>query len=335
MKAEPVSKVSDSVRLLAKSIASCSEISNAVSDGTHPCAKIVSAQRHLGTEFRQSPEPWAGDLEHARVLFIASNPSISEAVNGENYPKVAYSTAEPAHPDWNAGEIVDFHTLRFDQSRERPFVTPGSQFLCTDGNYRGSDRSKPGKGSQTYWRNAFKEAAFILGRHVDISQDVCLTEVVHCKSKKETDKNGQPIGLEEALPTCVGRYLARILSLSDAVVVVIVGKVARLALGIQPTESDTSQVRWDIDRDKFGQLPKFKGDAAAHIGVLHTSREPKILCAMRHLSNGYGCGSFTGALGAESANRLALLVQSVEGGVSVVPDNRDDLLKQLGLGEAF
>lgn len=333
MKSEPITKVSESVRLLAESIASCSEISSAVADSAHPCAKIVSAQRHLGLEFRQSPEPWAGNLERARVLFVASNPSISEAVNGEKYPKVAYSTAEPTHPDWKVDEIVDFHTLRFDQFREQPFVTPGGQFLCTDGNYRGSDRSKPGKGSQTYWRNAFKEAAFILGRQVDISQDVCLTEVVHCKSKKETDVNGQPIGLEEALQTCVGRYLARILSISNAVVVVIVGKVARLALGMRSEEREMLQLRWDIDDDKFGQLPKFRGDAAAHIGVLQTSRGPKILCAMRHLSNGYGCGSFAGALGAESASRLALLVQSVEDGVSIVPDNRDDLLKQLELGE--
>ena len=136
----------DEIGKLSLSIATCREINDACTNGINPCHKVVTSQKYLGLEFRQSPEPWAGNLVNASVLFVSSNPSISEAVlNGEDYPKVDYLTAATNHPEWSTERLVDFHVNRFDQGRERPFINRFAQFLCRDGYYRGSDKSQPGK----------------------------------------------------------------------------------------------------------------------------------------------------------------------------------------------
>lgn len=324
----------DEIRKLALSIATCDQIESATNSRTHCCTKIATAQEYLGKEFRQSPEPWAGDLAAARVLFIASNPSISEAqLTGEDYPIVGFSDSDVVHPEWDEERIADFHLNRFDQARDRPYVTPGAQFLCRDGSYRGSDQSAPGKGSQTYWRNAFKETSYVLGRNIDISHDVCLTEVVHCKTKSETGKDNKPVGLSEALPMCAGKYLDRIVSSSTAVLIVISGKIARTAV-VQPEMwTPPSGVSWELDRSRFGQLPKFKGMPSAHLGIAKISGRYAIVCAMRHLSNGYGCGSFVGALGATGAEKLAKLMGNIDRRLEEVPSSRVDLLNRLGLDD--
>lgn len=319
-------------RHLALSIAACDQVEPACSDISHECHKIVKAQEYLGTEFRQSPEPWAGDLQRAKVLFIASNPSISEAPDtGEDYPLVSFESADPSHQDWSEERIADFHTKRFDQSLPRPFVNPKAQFLCKDGHYRGSDKSQPGKGSQTYWRNALKETAFVLRRPIEMSSDLCLTEVVHCKTKSETDRANKPVGLEEALQTCAGKYLDKILLLSSPIIIVVTGKISRSAVLSSHTWRPRSHIRWDIDHERFGQLPRFKGVAGAHLGVAQVGSSHVIVCAMRHLSNGYGCGSFIGALGEVAATRLSILVAEIEAGHENVPDSRERLLSKLGL----
>jgi hypothetical protein len=320
------------IEQLALDIARCSELSTAVIDAKHPCHKIVSAQSYLGTTYRQSPEPWAGDLVSAPVLFIASNPSISESEDvGELYPRTDYATSRTNHPEWSEDNVVDFHINRFDQVRVRPFVTSKAQYLSRDGNYRGSDSSAPGKGSQTYWRNAIKEAKFILGREIDLGHDLCLTEVVHCKTRNEKDKSNKPVGLEEALFSCAGKYLERIVTLSEANMFVISGKVARTAVTTPAKWQPKSQIEWDLDVDRFGQLPKFRGIPSAHLGIASIAGSPRIVCAMRHLSNGYGCGTFEGALGIEGAQALAGLMQSIQAGTETVPKTRVELLKRLGL----
>jgi hypothetical protein len=47
--------------------------------------------------------------------------------------------------------------------------------------------------------------------------DFVLSEVVHCKSRKEA-------GVQSALPNCAGRYLMKLLSCAGATVVVLVGR---------------------------------------------------------------------------------------------------------------
>jgi len=45
---------------------------------SNPCAKIISVQHSRSLNDHQVPEPWSGDLEHAPILFLSSNPSFDE-----------------------------------------------------------------------------------------------------------------------------------------------------------------------------------------------------------------------------------------------------------------
>ncbi len=325
----------DQVRKLALTIATCPEIESACQSTEHDCHKIVTTQKYLGTQHRQAPEPWAGNLLAAPILFLASNPSISENHGvGENYPLTDFATGQLTHPDWDADRVADFHVNRFDQNREKPYVIPEARFLCKDGEYRGSNKSQPGKGSQTYWRKAFSETEFLLGRKIDINDDVCLTEVVHCKSKKETDRDNKPVGLQQAAIKCASNYLNQILKLSPAVVVVASGAFARDTLKSAELWNPDGKICIDVDREKFGVFPKsnkVKRDPAAHIGVININEMSRIVIAVRHLSNGFGADTFAGALGPGVAARLAAFVQAVISGEKQVPKTREELLDLLGL----
>ncbi len=60
----------------------------------------------------------------------------------------------------------------------------------------------------------------MLERDVEPGTDYALTEVVHCKSKSE-------IGVREAEDFCASRYFSRIVSVSGARIIVVLGKPAR------------------------------------------------------------------------------------------------------------
>jgi hypothetical protein len=62
-----------------------------------------------------------------------------------------------------------------------------------------------------------------LQRKIKAGIDFALTEVVHCKSRKER-------GVPEALNFCVERYLQRVLTISAASVLIIYGKHAKDAV---------------------------------------------------------------------------------------------------------
>ena len=66
----------------------------------------------------------------------------------------------------------------------------------------------------------------LLGREAQPGIDYALTEIVHCKSKHET-------GVREAEDFCANRYLKRVLSLSAAGILVVLGKAARQAMARQ------------------------------------------------------------------------------------------------------
>jgi uracil-DNA glycosylase len=73
-----------------------------------------------------------------------------------------------------------------------------------------------------YWIWARRMARDLLGRTPVPGRDYALTEVVHCGS-------GDERGVGEALDTCSGRYLKRVISLSPAKLLVLVGDKALFA----------------------------------------------------------------------------------------------------------
>lgn len=74
----------------------------------HPCAQLVRSQPI--DKPLQLPEPWSGDIEHAPILFLSSNPSIAHCdckdgvrCSGEEFPTEAASDAT----------VIDFFSRRF------------------------------------------------------------------------------------------------------------------------------------------------------------------------------------------------------------------------------
>ena len=68
-----------------------------------------------------------------------------------------------------------------------------------------------------------KLARLVYARDVVAGRDYALADVVHCRSRDEQ-------GVREALAECVPRYLAPVLALSPAAVVVVLGTEARDAI---------------------------------------------------------------------------------------------------------
>ena len=90
---------------LLEEITNCENIQNTLNEksGT-PCKKIINSQQCKLEDF-QLPEPWNGDIENCKILFISSNPSINRA---EKYPL----------GNWNFEDISDFFINRFSHERK-------------------------------------------------------------------------------------------------------------------------------------------------------------------------------------------------------------------------
>ena len=313
------------IESLAVSIACCSEIKRACVDSEHTCHKIVMTQKEFGEEHRQVPEAWAGNLEHARVIFVSSNPSISTpqvAGTGEEYPLGGYSDAGIRHPDWPIERVIDFQVNRLDQARENPFVTGDAQFLCSDGLYRGSDSKNGTKASQKYWKSAIKQVQDLLGPTFDLSRDLCMTEIVHCKSKGEQ-------GVSKASGTCSEKYLASILQLSGSLLVLVGGAKARAQVHAHRQEwQEDGLVTWDIS-DGFGFFGNSENHPGDHVGLIRIEDTTKIVIATEQLSYASNTNRFVQAVIGEVAfNKLATHLRSDS---PAAFGSREEVLKFLGI----
>jgi hypothetical protein len=181
-------------------IARCSNVPICLSssNSSHRCAGIVGLQGKRLDE-HQVPEPWSGRLELAPVLFLSSNPAISE---------------EDAYPRWNwlDDEIIDYFTNRF-QGGQKEWVKDGIYCLCREGTAHHQYGVR-------YWQAIRRRAAELLGTgNVRPGIDYVLSEVVHCKSRDER-------GVRTAMETCAHLYLEKLVSTAAAKVVIVVGRFA-------------------------------------------------------------------------------------------------------------
>lgn len=69
-------------RELILRVARCKMIGRTHRENDHPCHAVVGSQGVTDGLDRQVPEAWAGNLGESRVVFLSSNPSISEADAG-------------------------------------------------------------------------------------------------------------------------------------------------------------------------------------------------------------------------------------------------------------
>jgi hypothetical protein len=192
-----------SMDLLHK-IAHCPNIQHCFDtrQSSHPCFEIISVQHSWDSHIlgqHQVPEPWSGDIEHAPILFLGSNPAIDEQ---EEFPLLSW-------PDeW----IEDFFTHRYQGGRKQ-WIENGTRYLRLNGS----------RGQSDFWSDVRKLAEELRERVVDDGVDYALTEVVHCKSKNQK-------GVKKALHKCAGLYLRRVVELSGAKVIVVLGEQAEDAM---------------------------------------------------------------------------------------------------------
>lgn len=191
----------DATLNLLERISSCTNVPICLKNdlSQHPCLEIVRSQGCNEILQFQVPEPWNGHIETAPLLYLSSNPSVSEI---EEYPRW----------DWDTELILDFFTNRFGDGIQ-DWVRNGNRGLARDGSYL-----EP----TPYWSEIKNRSTELFGRTAIPGVDYVLTEIVHCKSRNM-------IGVDEAIDECGSRYLQRILSVAEANVLVTVGvKVGRL-----------------------------------------------------------------------------------------------------------
>jgi hypothetical protein len=162
----------------------------------HPCRRIIESQGSSSIDGFQVPEPWSGRLLEAPLLFLSSNPSIGER---DEYPSKS----------WRDQEVEAYFNRRFEQS-----IADGVRTRQQDGSYSPTVR---------FWSEVRCRAAELYERAVEPGRDYALTEIVHCKSRRNE-------GVKQALSECADRYLSRVLFHSHAKVIVCLGVLVRRIL---------------------------------------------------------------------------------------------------------
>lgn len=202
----------ESSELLLK-ITRCPEIEKARLDGSHPCRRIVCSQ---SADYFQAPEPWRGHIETAPILFVGSNP----AIGGEyQFPPSG----------WDDSQIIHHSQCYFDPNAGYVSESPS-----------GAQRVIGGDGKWVrYWSGVRKHAEDIPGRKPKPGTDYALTEMVHCKSTGE-------LGVSDALYHCAKKWLLPIMEISNAVVVVLLGKHAQSAATMIWKLDPAQRVHFDV-----------------------------------------------------------------------------------------
>jgi hypothetical protein len=185
------------VREVFVSVTHCPNVAIALEDGSHPCSTIVRSQHVRGDDF-QLPEPWRGQIDKARILFVSSNPSI-----GDDHYALRSSPDE---------QVWESQHLAFGGG-SRPYILDGIKTTKPDGSPLKAVR---------YWSSIRARARELLPNAVP-GEDYAITEIVHCKSVGE-------IGVLEAALTCYNLHASNVFSVAPAKVVVVLGKFAREAL---------------------------------------------------------------------------------------------------------
>ena len=208
---------SNDARAVFLSVARCPNVTLCLeSNAPHACREVVMNQMDssgiLSYSNFQVPEPWVGELDVAPILFVSSNPSI-----GEDRHALGASSDET---------LYDSHHFAFGGGK-RSYILDGIYTTTTSG-----DKLK----KVAYWVAVRARARELIPDAVP-GRDYALTEVVHCKSTDE-------IGVASAAAECSQMHLDRVLAISPARVLIVVGKAARERLqGSEITGSSTIEER--------------------------------------------------------------------------------------------
>jgi hypothetical protein len=192
----------------------------------HPFKGLVESQRDeyekhgldIRTQGFQTGEPWIGDIEKARILFLSSNPAFTF---DENCPRYF---AQPEH------FAMPYSEKKLSWQEVWEWIRNAAQTACAengglyiqtiDANGKKDNKAIP------YWGCVRNNVKLLLpptpgGYSLEelMSYAVCM-EVVPFKSVKEA-------GVQEALCTCWENFARHILARAAAPIFVLVGKRAR------------------------------------------------------------------------------------------------------------
>lgn len=196
-----------------KSIAYCKNLAICRrGDGSHPCAKIVDSQRVPDDDF-QLPEPWRGQIDKARILFVGSNPSIGD-------DRYALQSSRET-------QVWESQHLAFGGG-SRPYIIDGIRTTTATGS---PDRVV------RYWSSIRARARELIPGAVP-GEDYAISEIVHCKSKGEE-------GVAKAAQTCYRMHMAAVLSIAAAKVIIALGKIAKEHL-LGPESVPTNPLRLEL-----------------------------------------------------------------------------------------
>lgn len=143
----------------------------------------------------QLPEPWRGQIDNARILFVGSNPSIGD----DRY-------ALQSSPEWQAWESQH---LAFGGG-SRPYIIDGIKTTKSNGS---PDRVV------RYWSSIRARARELIPGAIP-GKDYAISEIVHCKSKAEE-------GVARAAKTCYDMHMAAVFSVAAAKIIIVLGGFAR------------------------------------------------------------------------------------------------------------
>ncbi len=242
--------MSEPAQALALDIARCKELPLAEANSKHPCAMVVGVQEGSGAA-RHVPEPWAGDLERGRILFLSSNPSLSEAGDHQSGASVErYPLAE-----WSNERMGAFFLRRFGNEADSP-ATPEGRFRTMSGGLSAR--------KVAFWVGVRKRAQELLRREATPEADYCMTEVVHCKSKRER-------GVAGASALCAALHLDRVITLSPAALIVVLGGKAR----------DRVQPLWELPAG-FGGRASMLSDPLRSMAVRTLGTRARLVVYLPH-----------------------------------------------------
>ena len=242
---------SQAERELALSIASCSEVCASLSNASHPCHKVVNWQSKqfnprietvVGSRLHR-PEPWTGDLAKAKIIFLSSNPSFD---SDENFPNWDAQ-------QWSDQDIAIFGADRFTTLDNRNYGATDSRDKSLRDRTIGIDGELSKRVSHWRWVRDF--SSFVLDKpifEVSAITDYVMTELVHCKSKKEE-------GVPQALTYCSDKWFNKIMEISPAEIIFVAGvKSGKSFAKTFGTEVPNDWGSWKNSKDGKGkgQWPK-------------------------------------------------------------------------------
>ena len=245
---------------LAKQVSRCPNFVEVVNGGANSCEEVINSQikEHSPNPISvvekrkvfHTPEPWAGNLTTAKIMFLSSNPSIDP---NEIFPNLS----------WSETEALDFSLNRFSNDPNRKYgATEGSNIKDFDRTILTTGISP--KRVRT-WRDLRNRAAVLLEKEPEqtsATSDYVMTEVVHCKSKKE-------VGVSSALSTCVSKWFEPMLTLSAAKLIIVSGDRAGVAVKTALSKLSKGEVELGEFWGSWKRKPKAMGKWPISYPQLH------------------------------------------------------------------